>query len=95
MLGGTLTMRNGETQAGEWLFPAVLLADLDLKPINLADQFAPTYLFVDIFPTNAGGLPPGTAYLGLGLRLGFLQLRYPNLRTCQKNQHVPSKVNRI
>jgi hypothetical protein len=27
-------------QAGEWLFPAVLLADFDLAPINLADQFA-------------------------------------------------------
>ena len=25
--------------AGEWLFPAVLLADFYLAPINLADQF--------------------------------------------------------
>ena len=72
-----LTIRNGGIQAGEWLFPAVLLADLDFEPINLAEQFVPTYLFGDISPINAGGLPPGTADLGLGFRLGFLQLQYP------------------
>jgi hypothetical protein len=80
-------------QAGEWLFPAVLLADLDLEPINLADQFVPTYLAGDIFPWYAGGLPPGIADLGLGFRLGFLQLQHPNLRTSRKNRHVPRKEN--
>ena len=72
--GWYLAIRNGEIQAGEYLFPAVLWADLALQPINLADQFVLTYLAVDIFPVNAGGLPPGTADLGLGFRLGFLQL---------------------
>ena len=66
MLGGTLTIRNGEIQAGEWLFPAVLLANLDLEPINLADQFFSTYLSGDISPMNAGSLTPVTAHLGLG-----------------------------
>ena len=41
-------------QAGEWLFPAVLLADLDLEPINLSDQFVLTYLVGDLFPMYAG-----------------------------------------
>ena len=65
---------------GEWLFPAVLLADLDLESINLSDQFVLTYLAGDVFPGYAGGLPPGTADLGLGFRLhvGFLQLQHPN-----------------
>ena len=72
--GWHLTIRNGEIEAGEWLIQAVLSADVDLEPINLADQFVLTYLAVDIFPVNAGGLPPGTANLGLGFRLGFLQL---------------------
>ena len=84
-----------EIQAGEWLFPAVLLADLDLGPINLADQFVPTYLSGDTFPMNAGGLPPENSDLGLEFRLGFLQLQHPSLRSCQKNRHVPSKVKRI
>jgi hypothetical protein len=52
----------------------VLLKDLDLEPINVADQFVLTDLFGDISPQYAGGLPPGTADLGLGFRLGFLQL---------------------
>jgi hypothetical protein len=73
----------------------VISADLDLEPINVADQFVLTYLVGDIFPRNAGGLPPGTADLGLGFRLGFLQLQHPNLRTCQKNRHVPCKVKSI
>ena len=63
MLGGTLTIRNGKIQAGEWLFPAVLLGDLGLEPINGADQFVPTYLSGDIFPMNAAGLPQGPADL--------------------------------
>ena len=63
-----LTIRNGEIQAGEWLFSAVLLADLDFEPINLADQFVPSYLSGDFFSMNAGGLPQGTADLGLGFR---------------------------
>ena len=87
--------RNCEIQAGEWLFPAVVLADLDLEPINVADQSVLTYLVGDIFPRYAGGLPPGTAGLGLGFKLGFPQLEHPNLRACQKNRHVPSKVKRI
>jgi hypothetical protein len=95
VLGGTLTQKNGEIQAGAWLFPAVVLADLDLEPINVADQFVLTYLSGDSFPWYAGGLPPGTSDLGLGFRLGFLQLQHSNLRTCQKNRHVPSKVKRI
>jgi hypothetical protein len=90
-----LTIRNREIPAGEWLFPAVLLEDLDLDPINLADQFVPTYLSGDIFPLCAGGLLPGTADLGLGFRLGFLQLQHPNLRISRKNRHVPSKVKKI
>ena len=49
---------------------------LDLGSINLSDQFVLTYLAGDIFPMNAGGLPPGTADLGLGFRLGFLQLQH-------------------
>ena len=64
------------------------LADLDLEPINLADQLVLTYLGGDIFPRYAGGLPPRTADLGLGFRLGFLQLQHPNLRTSRKNRHV-------
>ena len=44
-----LTIRNGEIQAGEWLFPAVVLADLDLETINVADQFVLSYLVGDIF----------------------------------------------
>jgi len=71
------------------------LADFDLEPINLADQFVPTYLAGDIFPRYAGGLPPGTADLGLGFRLGFLQLEHPNLRTSRKNPLVPRKVKKI
>ena len=51
---------------------------LDLGSINLSDQFVLTYLAGDIFPMNAGGLPPGTADLGLGFRLGFLQLQHMN-----------------
>jgi len=53
----------------------VLMADLDLEPINLSDQFVLTYLAGDISPTYASILPPGTADLGLGFRLGFLQLK--------------------
>ena len=52
----------------------MLLKKLNLEPINVADQFVLTYLFGDISPQYAGGLPPGTADLGLGFRLGFLQL---------------------
>ena len=73
----------------------MVLADLDLEPINVADQFVLTYLVGDIFPRWAGGLLPGTDDLGLGFRLGFLQLQNLNLRTCHKNRHVPSKVKRI
>jgi len=56
----------------------VLLADLDLESMNLSDQFVLTYLTGDVFPKYAGGLPPGTADLGLGFRLGFLQLQHMN-----------------
>jgi hypothetical protein len=73
----------------------VLLKDSDLDPINLADQFVPTYLSGDIFSMCAGSLPPGTADLGLGFRLGFLQLQHPNLRTSRKNRHVPRKDKKI
>ena len=52
----------------------MLLADLDLESMNLSDQFVLTYLTGDVFPKYAGGLPSGTADLGLGFRLGFLQL---------------------
>ena len=45
---------------GEWLFPAVLPADVDLEPINLVDQFVLTCLARDIIPCYAGGLRPGT-----------------------------------
>ena len=44
----------------EWLFPALLLADLDLEPLNLADQFVLSCLAGDVFPWYAGGFPPGT-----------------------------------
>ena len=93
--GWYLTPRNGEIQAGEWLFPAVVLADLDLEPINLADQCVLTFLAGDILPRCTGGLLPGTADLGSGFRLGFLQLQHPNLRTGRKNRHVPRKVKKI
>ena len=73
----------------------MVLADLDLEPINVADQFVLTYLVGDILTRYAGGLPPGTANLGSGFRLGSLQLQHPILSTCQKNRHVPSKVKRI
>ena len=53
----------------------MLSADLDLEPINLSDQCVLTYLAGDIFPEYAGSLPPGTAGLGLGFRLGFLQFK--------------------
>ena len=53
----------------------MLLADLDLESVNLSDQFVLTYLAGDAFPMYAGGLPPGIADLGLGFRLGFLQLQ--------------------
>ena len=56
----------------------MLLVDLDLESINLADQFVVTYLAGDVFSEYAGGLPPGTADLGLGFRLGFLQLQHLN-----------------
>jgi len=55
-----LSNPNSGFSAGEWLFPAELPADLDLERINLADQFFPTYLAVDILPKNAGVLLPGT-----------------------------------
>jgi hypothetical protein len=45
---------------GEWLFPAVLAANLDLEPMNLADQFVLTFLAGDILSWYAGGLPPAT-----------------------------------
>ena len=61
-----LTITNSEIRAGGWLFPAVRLADLDLEQINLADQFVPTYLDGETFFKILGGLPPGTADLGLG-----------------------------
>ena len=83
MLGGTLPEETVKFKQ-EYLFPAVILADLDLEPINPADQFILTYLAVEIFPVNAGGLPPGTVDLGLGFRLGFLQLQHPNLRTSRE-----------
>jgi hypothetical protein len=63
---------------GEWLFPAVLPADLDLELIKLADQFVLTYQAKDIHPRYTGSLPPATGDLGLGLRLGFGQLQHPN-----------------
>ena len=94
VLGGTLPEETVKFKQ-EYLFPAVILADLDLEPINPADQFVLTYLAVDFFPVNAGGLPPGTVDLGLGFRLGFHQLQHPNLRTSQKNRHVPRKFNEI
>ena len=53
----------------------MLLADLALEPINLSDQFILTYLAGEIFHMCAGGYPPETADLGLGFRLGFLQLK--------------------
>ena len=53
--GWYLAIRNGEIQAGKYLFPAVLLADLELEPINPADPFVLTYLAVDMFPVDAGG----------------------------------------
>ena len=65
------------------------------KPINLADQFVLTYLAGDIFPRCAGSLPPKTADLGLGFRVGFLQLQHPNLRTTRNNRHVPRKFKEI
>ena len=51
-------------------------ADLDLEPINAGDQFVLTHLVGDIFTRYPGGLPPETAGLRSGFRLGF-----PNLRT--------------
>ena len=63
---------------GEWLFPAVLQADLDLELIRLADQFVLTYLAKNIRPGYAGVLPPATGDLGLGFRLGCGQLQHPN-----------------
>jgi hypothetical protein len=90
-----LTTRNGEIQAGEWLFPAVVLADLDFEPINAGDLFVLTHLVGDIFTRYAGGLPPETAGLGSGFRLGFLQLQHPNQRICQKHRHAPSNVKKI
>ena len=51
------------------------MADLDLEPIDLSDQFVLTYLVGDISPKYASILPPKTADLGLGFRLGFLQLK--------------------
>ena len=51
------------------------MADLDLEPINLSDPFVLTYLAGDISPAYASIFPPGTADLGFGLRLGFLQLK--------------------
>ena len=53
----------------------MLLADLALEPIDLSYQFVLTYLAGDIFPLCAGGYPPETADLGLGFRLGSLQLK--------------------
>ena len=47
---------------GEWLFPAVLLEELDLELIKLADQFVLTYLAKDIRPRYAGVLPPATGH---------------------------------
>ena len=73
----------------------MVLADLDLEPINLAYQFVLTFLAGDISPKYAGGLRPGTVDLGLGFRLGFLQLQHPNLRTSRKNRHVPRKFKEI
>ena len=46
--------------------------------MNLSDQFVLTYLTSDVFPECAGGLPSGTADLGLGFRLGFRQLQHLN-----------------
>jgi hypothetical protein len=63
---------------GDWLFPAVLPADLDLELIKLADQLVLTYLAEDIRPWYAGVLPPATGDLGLGFRLWFGQLQHPN-----------------
>jgi len=45
---------------GEWLFPAMLLADLDLTPLNTADQFVLTYLASDMLAKNGAGVPPAT-----------------------------------
>ena len=50
--------RKGSFWSGEWLFPAMLPADFDLEPFNLADQFVLSCLVSDMLPRNAGGVPP-------------------------------------
>ena len=69
--------------AVEWLFPAVLLADLDLEPINLSDQFVLTYLAGDIFPAYAGSFSPGT--IDLGFRV---QIRVPSAQNLHFREQV-------
>jgi hypothetical protein len=54
----TRLVKMGQNGPGEWLFPAMLPADFDLEPINLADQFVLSCLVSDILPRNAGGVPP-------------------------------------
>ena len=81
--------------AVEWLFPAVLLADLDLEPINLSDQFVLTYLAGDVFPAYTGSFCPGTIDLGLGFRLGFLRLKTfisENKLNCSKCSEGSPKI---
>ena len=81
--------------AVEWLFPAVLLADLDLEPINLSDQFVLTYLAGDILAAYAGSFSPGTIDLGLGFRLGFLRLKTfisENKLNCSKCSEGAPKI---
>ena len=50
--------RKGSFWPGEWLFPAMLPADFDLEPFNLADQFVLSFLVSDMLPGDAGGIPP-------------------------------------
>ena len=56
--------------------------------MNLSDHFVLTYLAGDLFTIFVGGLPPETADLGLGSRLGFLQLHLKALFLI-KNTGVP------
>ena len=61
--------------------------------MNLSDQFVLTYLASDLFTKygrrQTGGLPPGTADLGLGFGLGFLQLQHLKALFLIKNTGVP------
>ena len=57
--------------------------------MHLSDQFVLTYLAGDLSTIFAGGLPPGTAVLGLGFRLGFLKLQHLKAMFLIKNKGVP------